>query len=196
MDRRAFIATVGGSIFAGPLGAAVQPPTKTWRIGYLGPVSPSAGARLLESFRQGLRELGYVEGQNISIDYRWAEGQPDRFPTLAAELTQLRVDVMVTYNNPAVAALQQATRTIPIVAANMGDPVGSGFVTSFARPGGNITGFSGLSEELSKKWLELLKEAVPKVSRVAVLTVSQTPAADAQWREIQSAAKASTATLR
>ena len=140
MDRRAFIATVGGSIFAGPLGAEAQPPTKIWRIGYLGPVSPSAGARLLESFRQGLRERGYVEGQNILIDYRWADGIPDRFPALAAELIQLRVDVIVTYNNPAVDALRQATRTIPIVVANMGDPVGSGFVASLARPGGNITG--------------------------------------------------------
>src|SRR5262249_43390079 len=98
------------------------------------------------------------------------------------ELTQLRVDAIVTYNNPAVAALQRATRTIPIIAANMGDPVGSGFVASLARPGGNITGFSGLSEELSRKWVELLREAVPRISRVAVLTVSQTPAADTRGR--------------
>jgi putative tryptophan/tyrosine transport system substrate-binding protein len=188
-SRRAFLATSIAVIVA-PFAAAAQPPAKTWRIGYLGPVAPSAGARLLESFRQGLRELGYVEGQNISIDYRWAEGRLDRFPVLAAELTQLRVDVIVTYNNPGVAALQQATRTIPIVVANMGDPVGSGFVASLARPGGNITGFTGLSEDLSRKWVELLREAAPKVSRVAVLTVSQTPAADAQWRQIQAAAKA------
>src|SRR5919201_4603061 len=163
-SRRAFLAASIAAI-ASPFVAAAQPPTKIWRIGYLGPVSPSAGARLLESFRQGLRELGYAEGQNISIDYRWADGRPDRFPALAAELTQLRVDAIVTYNNPAVAALQQATRTIPIVVANMGDPVGRGFVASLARPGGNITGVSGLSEELSRKWLELLREAVPKVSR-------------------------------
>ena len=194
-SRRAFLAT-SIAVTVAPFAAAAQPPAKIWRIGYLGPVSPSGGARLLESFRQGLRELGYVEGQNISIDYRWAEGRPDRFPALAAELTQLRVDVIVTYNNPGVAALQQATRTIPIVVANMGDPVGSGFVASLARPGGNITGFTGLSEELSKKWVELLREAVPKVSRVAVLTVSQTPAADTQWREIQGAAKALKATLQ
>jgi len=164
------------------------------RMRYLGPVSPSAGARLLESFRQGLRELGYVEGRNISIDYRWAEGRPDQFPGLVAELIQLKVDVIVTYNNPAVAALQKATRTIPIVVANMGDPVGSGFVASLAHPGGNITGFSGLSEELSRKWVELLREAAPKISRVAVLTVSQTPAASTQWREIEDAAKALKAT--
>jgi putative ABC transport system substrate-binding protein len=190
MDRRRFLLTSLAGALAAPLTAAAQLPTKIWRIGYLGPVSPSAGARLLESFRQGLRELGYVEGRNISIDYRWAEGSPDRFPALAAELIQLRVDAIVTYNNPAVAALQQATRTIPIVVANMGDPVGSGFVASLARPGGNITGFSGLSEELSRKWVELLREAVPKVSRIAVLTVSQTPAAQTQWREIQRAAQA------
>jgi putative ABC transport system substrate-binding protein len=113
---------------------------------------------------------------------------------LAAELAQLGFDAIVTYNNPAVAALQQATRTIPIVAANMGDPVGSGFVASLARPGGNITGFSGLSEELSRKWVELLREAAPKVSRIAVLTVSQTPAAQTQWREIQRTAQASKVT--
>jgi ABC-type uncharacterized transport system substrate-binding protein len=178
------------SLVTTPLATDAQQPPKIPRIGYLGPVSPTAGARLLESFRQGLSELGYVEGQNILIDYRWAEGRPDRFPALAAELTQLRVDAIVTYNNPAVAALQQATRTIPIVVANMGDPVGSGFVASLARPGGNITGFSGLSEELGRKWVELLREAVPKVSRIAVLTVSQTPAAHTQWKEIQGAAKA------
>ena len=193
LSRRTFlIASI--AVTVAPFAALAQPPVKIWRIGYLGPVSPSTGARLLESFRQGLRELGYVEGQNILIDYRWADGRPDRFPALAAELTQLRVDAIVTYNNPAVAALQQATRTIPIVAANMGDPVGSGFVASLARPGGNITGFSGLSEELSRKWVELLREAVPKVSRIAVLTVSQTPAAQTQWREIQRAAQASNAT--
>jgi len=188
-SRRAFLtASIAGMI--APFAAAAQPATKMWRIGYLGPVSPSVGARLLDSFRQGLRELGYIEGQNISIDYRWAEGIPDRFPPLAAELTQLRVDAIVTYNNPAVAALQQATRTIPIIAANMGDPVGSGFVASLAQPGGNITGFTGLSEELSQKWVELLREAAPKISHVAVLTVSQTRAADTQWREIYGAAKA------
>jgi putative ABC transport system substrate-binding protein len=194
MNRRTFLCGLALGALGAPLASEAQPAAKIARIGYLGPVSPSAGARLLESFRQGLRELGYVEGQNILIDYRWAEGRPDRFPALAAELIQLRVDAIVTYNNPAVAALKQATRTIPIVVANMGDPVGSGFVASLARPGGNITGFSGLSEELSRKWVELLREAVPRVSRIAVLTISQTRAADTQWREIQGAAQASKAT--
>ncbi len=178
------------AILAAPLAAEAQQPAKVPRIGYLGPTSPSAGARLLESFRQGLRELGYIEGQNIFIDYRWAEGKSDRFPALAAELIQLRVDAIVTYNNAAVAALQQVTRTIPIVVANMGDPVGSGFVASLARPGRNITGFSGLAEELGGKWVELLREAVPKLSRVAVLAVSQTPGHRPIWIEIQGAAKA------
>jgi putative tryptophan/tyrosine transport system substrate-binding protein len=167
-----------------------QQPKKVPRIGYLGPFAPSASAALLEAFRQGLSELGYVEGRNIFIDYRWAEGTPDRFPALAAELISLRVDVIVTQSNPAVEALQQATRTIPIVVVAMGDPVGSGFVDSIARPGGNITGFSNLAERLAGKWLELLKEAVPKVSRLAVLAVSQTTAHRTFWAEIQSAAQA------
>ena len=199
-SRRAFLAASIAAT-ASPFVAAAQPPTKTWRIGYLGPVSPSAGARLLESFRQGLRELGYAEGQNISIDYRWAEGRPDRFPALAVELTQLKVDVIVTYNNAGVAALQRATRTIPIVFASVGDPVASGFAASLARPGGNITGFTSLNEEVSRKWVELLREAVPTVFRVAVLTVSRTLAAYPDrrecsdqncrvWQQIEGAAKA------
>jgi putative ABC transport system substrate-binding protein len=131
-----------------------------------------------------------VEGRNIFIDYRWADGRPDRFPALAEELINLKVDQIFTRSNAAVAPLQQATRTIPIVVAAMGDPVGSGFVVSLARPGGNITGFSTLSEELGGKWLELLREAAPKVSRVGVLAVSQTSAQRALWAQIQAAAKA------
>ena len=199
-SRRAFLAASIAAT-ASPFVGAAQQPTKTWRIGYLGPVSPSAGARLLESFRQGLRELGYAEGQNISIDYRWAEGRPDRFPALAVELTQLKVDVIVTYNNAGVAALQRATRTIPIVFASVADPVANGYAASLARPGGNITGLTGLSEELSRKWVELLREAVPTVFRVAVLTVSRTLAVYPDrrecsdqncrvWQQIEGAAKA------
>jgi putative ABC transport system substrate-binding protein len=176
-------------LLAAPLPPAAQQPPKIPRIGYLGAYTPSAGAPLLEAFRQGLRELGYVEGQNIFIDYRWAEGRPDRLPALAGELVNLRVDVIATSSNAAVAALQQATRTIPIVVAAMGDPVGSGFVVSLARPGGNITGFSVQAEDIGGKWVELLREAVPKVSRVAVLAVSQTTAHRSMWTEIQAAAK-------
>ena len=177
------------TLLAAPLAAGAQQPPKIPRVGYLGAYTPSAGAPFLESFRQGLRELGYVEGQNIFIDYRWAEASPDRFPALAAELIHLRVEVIVT-SSSAVAALQQATRTIPIVVATMGDPVGSGFVASLARPGGNITGFSIQSEDYAGKWVELLREAVPKVSRIAVFAVSKTAAHSTMWTEIQAAAKA------
>ena len=199
-SRRAFLAASIATT-ASPVAVAAQPPTKTWRIGYLGPVSSSAGARLLESFRQGLRELGYVEGRNISIDYRWAEGRPDRFAVLAEELTELKVDVIFTYNNASVAALKKATRTIPIVFASVGDPVASGFAASLARPGGNITGFTSLADEMSRKWVELLREAVPTVVRIGVLAVSRTLAANPDrrecsdqncrlWLEIEDAAKA------
>jgi putative ABC transport system substrate-binding protein len=192
-DRRGFLASVGFGLLARPFVAEAQPLPKTPRIGYLGPTSASGGARLLESFRQGLRELGYVEGQNIFVDYRWADGMPDRFPALAAELIQLRVNAIVTYNNAPVAALQHATRTVPIVAASMGDPVGAGFVVSLAQPGGNITGFASLSHELGGKWVALLVEAVPKVSRIGVLAVSRA-SHTTQWKEIQGAAKALKAT--
>jgi len=177
------------AIVAAPSVADTQPPPKIPRVGYLGPVSPTEGAVLLESFRQGLRELGYVEGQNIFMDYRWAEGRPDRMSVLAAELAKLRVDVIVTYNNATVAAVQKATQTIPIVAASMGDPVGSGFVASLARPGGNITGFTSLSHDLHRKWVELLSEAVPKISRIAVLAVSQPSGNHRFWLEMQDAAR-------
>jgi ABC-type uncharacterized transport system substrate-binding protein len=176
--------------------AEAQQPSKIPRIGYLGAFTPSAGAPLLEAFRQGMRELGYVEGRNIFIDYRWAEGIPDRFPALADELINLRVDVIVTQSNAATATLQQATRTIPIVVAAMGDPVGSGFVASLARPGANITGFSNeselatLSPEISGKQLEFLREIAPKVSRVAVLGNASRPGTPQALREINVAADA------
>ena len=184
------------AIVAAPSVGDTQPRPKIPRVGYLGPVSHTEGAFLLQSFRQGLRELGYVEGQNIFMDYRWADGRPDRMPALAAELAELRVDVIVTYNNAPVAALQKATQTIPIVAASMGDPVGSGFVASLARPGGNITGFSSLGHDLHKKWMELLSEAVPKISRIAVLAVSQAAANQQFWLEMQGAARALKLTLQ
>jgi putative ABC transport system substrate-binding protein len=173
----------------------LHPPTyaqqtdKIARIGYLGAFTPSAGASLLEAFRQGLREFGYVEGQNIFIDYRWAEGKPDRLPAAAAELVNLRAEIIVTQSNAAVAALQQATKTIPIIVAGMGDPVESGFVASLARPGRNITGFSNQAEDFAGKWVELLTQTVPKISRVAVLAVSQTVSHATYWREIQATAQ-------
>jgi len=173
------------------LGGVVQAqqPEKIARIGYLGAFTPSAGASLLDAFRQGLREFGYVEGQNIFIDYRWAEGKPDRLPVAAAELVNIRAEVIVTQSNAAAAALQQATKTIPIIVAGMGDPVESGFVASLARPGRNITGFSNQAEQFAGKWLELLTETVPKMARVAVLAVSQTVSHATYWREIEATAQ-------
>ena len=169
--------------------AWAQSQNKIPRIGYLGSFTPSAGAPLLEGFRQGLRALGDVEGRNIFIDYRWAEGIPDRLPALAAELINLRVEVIVTQSNAAVTALQQATKTIPVVVAGMGDPVESGFVASLARPGGNITGFSNQAEDFAGKWVQLLSEAAPKSLRIAVLAVSQTLSHRTYWAEIQATAQ-------
>jgi putative ABC transport system substrate-binding protein len=194
--RAASAAALAFAIVAAPSVAYTQPPPKIPRIGYLGPASPAEGAFLLQSFRQGLRELGYVEGQNIFVDYRWTDGRPDRGTALAAELVQLKVDLIVTYHNQTVGALQRATRTIPIVVAGMSDPVQNGFVASLARPGGNITGFSSLAEDLNRKRMELLTEAVPKTSRIAVLAVSQTPSHHRFWLEMQGAAGALKLTLQ
>src|SRR5882724_9035526 len=152
--------------------AEAQPPKKVPRIGYLGAASPSASSERIEAFRQGLRELGYVEGKNIVIEYRYPEGKPDRLPALAAELVRLKVDVIITSGPSVTRAAKEATVTIPIVMTNDNDPVGNGFVASLARPGGNVTGLSNLARELSGKRLELLKETVPKLSRVAVFTSS------------------------
>jgi putative ABC transport system substrate-binding protein len=146
--------------------------------------------RWLEAFRQGLRELGYVEGRNIAIESRWTEGKDDRLPALAADLVRSKVDVIVAETGAATRAAQQATRTIPIVMSLVNDPVGSGLVASLARPGGNVTGLTIMSPDLVGKQLELLKEVVPKVSRVALLRHPDNPASAAQLREAEAAAQA------
>jgi len=168
MDRRAFIGTLAGGLLTAPLAAEAQQAARAARIGYLVPNLAQA-PHLLEAFRQGLRHLGYVEGRDVVIEYRDAGGTIERFPVLAAELVALKVDVIVAPSTPATLAAKQATRTIPIVFIGAGDPVTSGLVASLARPGGNVTGLSVLSTELTGKWLELLKQAVPGVSRVAAL---------------------------
>jgi len=167
--------------------ADAQQPAKIPRIGYLGSTSVSART---EAFRQGLRELGYVEGKNIVIEWRPHEGKVDRLPALAAELVRLKVDIIITAGAPAARTAKEATLTIPIVMTQIGDPVGSGFVASLARPGGNITGLSTLAPELSGKRLELLKEIVPKLSRVAVFGTSTTPDNAPSLKEVELAAKA------
>jgi len=168
MDRRAFLGAL--ALLAAPLAAEAQQAAKVARIGYLSP-NLATGPHLREAFRQGLRDLGYVEGRNLVIEYRDAEGKVERLPALAAELVALKVDVIVTEGGNTVVPLtaKQATRTLPIVFASAADPIGSGLVTSLARPGGNVTGLSSLGAELVGKRLELLTQAVPGVGQVAVL---------------------------
>jgi putative ABC transport system substrate-binding protein len=164
-----------------------QQPTKVPRIGYLGGSGVSSRR---EAFRQRLRELGYVEGKNIIIEWRSAEGKLDHLPALAADLVRLKVDVIVTGGGRATRTAKEATNTIPIVMAQVPDPVGDGFVASLARPSGNITGLSALGPELSGKRLELLKETIPKLPRVAILGTSTTPGNAQQLREVELAAGA------
>ncbi len=166
--RRAFIGTLA-CVLAAPLAAQAQQPGRVPRIGWLltGSLEAPETRALLGAFRQGARELGYVEGQNIVVEYRAAEARLDRFPALASDLVRLKVDLIVAGSTAAARAAQQATTTIPVVAPTMGDPIGDGFVASLARPGGNITGLTFLGPELAPKRLELLKEALPKMSRLA-----------------------------
>jgi putative ABC transport system substrate-binding protein len=171
-----------------PVGA--QQPTKIPRIGFLIAASPSSVSARLEAFRQGLRELGYVEGKNIVIEWRYAEGKLDRLPALAAELVQLKVDIIVTGPPSATRAAKEATVTIPILMAQDTDPVANRFVASLARPGGNVTGLSTLATEISGKQLELLKETVPRLSRVAILGNSTVPGNAQSLKEMELAAGA------
>jgi putative tryptophan/tyrosine transport system substrate-binding protein len=168
--------------------AYAQQPKKVPRIGRLGASSFSADSARIESFRQGLRDLGYVEGKNIIIEYRFAEGKLDRLPVLMAELVRLNVDVIVSGGATTTRLAREATATIPIVMSQDPDPVGSGFVASLARPGGNITGLSSLTADLSGKRLELLKEILPKFSRVAVFETSTNTGNAQQLRETELAA--------
>ncbi len=170
--------------------AEAQQPAKTPRIGFLSATLLSTISPRIEAFRQGLRELGYVEGKNILIDWRSAEGKLERVPALAAEVVRLKVDVIVTGGGTDTRAAKEATNTIPIVMSQDSDPVESGFVASLARPGGNITGLSTLAPEVSGKRLELLKEIIPKLSRVAVLGISTRPGNAQSLKEVELAAGA------
>src|SRR5438309_998995 len=167
-----------------------QQPVKIPRIGYLSGTSYSVNSARIEAFRQGLRDLGYVDGKNIVIEWRYAEGKLDRLPALAAELVRLKVEVIVASAPPPTRSAKQATATIPIVMSYDDDPVGNGFVASLARPGGNITGLATLAPELSGKQLELLREIIPKLSRVAVLGNATRPGSPQALREINLAADA------
>jgi len=169
MDRRAFLGTLG--LLAAPL-AEAQQAGKVHRIGFLGNSTPALEANLVGAFREGLREMGYVEGQNILVEYRWAEGKYERLPALVAELLARNVEVIVTAGTPASHAVKKATTSVPFVMVAVGDPVASGLIPSLTRPGGNITGLTSMGDELEGKRLELLRDLIPTISHVAALTNS------------------------
>ena len=188
MDRRGFVGRVAAGVLAAPLVARAQQVGKVYRIGILEAIPAAQNAANLDALRKGLRGLGYIEGRNLVIEYRSAEGRAERFPELASELVGLKVDLILTRGTPAASAAKGATGTIPVVMATMGDP--RAIVASFAHPGGNITGVTTFSTELTAKRIELLKELVPKLSRVALLHNMGNPAAPPEWEEIKTAARA------
>jgi len=182
-----FMTALAFSLVVAPLTTDAQQAGKVPRIGFLSPGNATSAPN--EAFRQGLRELGYVEGQNLVVEYRWADGDTARLPALAAELVRLRVDVLVAATNPAVLAARQATSTIPIVFAASSDPVGTGLVASLAHPGGNVTGLSLVAPELSGKRLQLLRETLPQLARVALLWNSGDPGMADRVTETKAAAR-------
>ena len=188
MERRTFLAGTGAVLLAAPLPAGAQPAAKIARIGLLRTGAPPDPA--LDSFKEGLRELGYVEGENVVLDVRFAAGRLDRLPSLAAELVRRDVDIIVTGGEAAIQAAKAATRTIPIVMGASNDPVGAGLVESLARPGGNITGSTILAPELSRKRLGLLREMGLGIVRVAVLSDPTSPGTARDLEETQTAARA------
>ena len=191
MDRRAFIGTLSGGFLAAPLAAEAQQAGKVPRIGWLGGPTRESAEPFVREFQRGLKDLGWVEGQNIVIEWRFGGGRAEQLPDLAAELVRLRVDLIVAPSTPTIFAAKNATKTIPIITVGGGDPVGLGVVASLARPGGNITGLTGtVGPEIGGKQLELLKEAVPKVSRMAVLWNPTTPGNALALREAETAARA------
>jgi putative ABC transport system substrate-binding protein len=190
MNRKIFCITLCTLLFALCRSTRAQHPTKIPRLGFLSVTSASANSTRNEAFRHGLRELGYVEGKNIIIEWRFADGKLDRLRGLATELIRAKVDVIVTGGTGSTRPAFEATNTIPIVMAQDPDPVGNGFIASLARPGGNITGLSTLAPEISGKQLEFLKEIVSKLNRVAVLGSSTSPSNAQALREVESAASA------
>jgi putative ABC transport system substrate-binding protein len=188
MRRRGFMALLGGAVAIWPLCTRAQQAGKIYRIGILEALPAERNAANLDGLRKGLRDLGYVEGRNLVIEYRSADGRAERFPDLASELVRLKVDLIVTRGTPATKAAQNATGTIPVVMATMGGP--GALVASFARPAGNITGVITFSTELSAKRVELLKELVPSLSRVALLHNMGNPAVPPEWEETKTAARA------
>ena len=186
MNRRTFIGSIAGGLLAAPLATRAQQPSKVPVIGYL--IERSGPTAFDDAFRLGLRELGYSEGRNVVIEYRWAGGKTERLPALAAELVGLKVDVILTSGTPAGLAAKNATSTIPIVMASGGDFVSDGLVASYSRPGGNVTGVSVFARELSGKRLEILKEAIPGMTRVAAAFNKLNPGTRSLFKEAEAAA--------
>ncbi len=183
VDRRTFIGGVASALLAAPLAAHAQQAGKVSRIGYLGTSTAALERHLIEAFRRELRDLGYVEGQNIVIVYRWAEGQDDRLPGLAADLVNQKPDVIVTSGTPGTLAAKQATTTIPIVMTSSSDPVQVGLVASLARPGGNVTGLSIVAPELEGKRLQIIQQLIPRLTRLGVLWNPGNPATKQVFEE-------------
>src|SRR5262245_56680919 len=187
LKRREFITL--SAVAAWPLAARAQQPGKLPTVGFLGATTPLVESQRLAAFVQRLRELGWMEGRNVAIEVRWAEGRSERFAEIAAELVRLKVDVILTHNTPPVLAAKQATSVIPIVFASAGDPVGTGVVASLARPGGNITGLSSQTADSSAKRLELLREVVPSLRRLAIIGNVGNPLTVLEMGEVQAAAR-------
>src|SRR5271169_2004028 len=187
MRRREFISLLGGAAVAWPLAAMAQESGKAPNIGYLG-TAPAIESKWLVAFVQRLGELGWVEGRTVVIERRWSGGRPDRVAEVAAEFVQQKVDVIVTYGG-AVSTFKQATSSIPIVFALAGDPVGSGFVESLARPGGNVTGMSLQQNDIASKRIELLRDVVPNLRRLAIMFNADYPSSVRETGEVQTAAR-------
>ena len=198
MNRRTFLCGLTLGTLSAPLAAEAQQAGRVWRIGFLGVTSgPVPGSDpSLNAFLRRLRDLGYIEGKNIALEFRYSEGRTERYPVLAAELVNLKVDVLVAESTPAAIAAKQASSTVPIVMVSVGDPVGAKLIDSLARPGGNITGLSLLAPELAAKRLDLLKQTLPKISRVAVLWNSANEGMRLRFRETQIAAPVLGVTLQ
>jgi putative ABC transport system substrate-binding protein len=189
MNRRAFVSGMAGSLLAAPLAAEGQQTGKVYRIGMLETRSTVLNAANIDAFRQGLRELGYKEGQNLEIVYRSSDGRDERFPSLASELVRLKVDLILTRGTPAALAAKRVTRTIPVVMAASADPVGSGLVASLGRPGANVTGLSSADIEVYAKRFELLREMVPKLARIASIFDMGNPVIPPQWHVVEATAR-------
>jgi putative ABC transport system substrate-binding protein len=189
MKRRQFITLLGGAAAAWPLAAHAQQAGKLRTVGFLGPNTHSAASEWVAALVQRLRDLGWMEGRTVTIEYRWAEGRDERFAEIAAEFVRLKVELIVTSGTPAVMASKKATSVIPIVFATAGDPVGSGLVASLARPGGNVTGLATLANELAGKRLELLREVVPGLRRLAIMGNIGNPFTVLELGEVQAAAR-------